>query len=129
MEPETEERRRRSEEDEEEADEMLELANAVVGSGRDSSKPSKGLLGGRGFGGIVLVDSGEHYQHLGYRSTMVQNSQESKRKYWATRSSFLPFVHICHSFLAPHYKLCLRTPLHSLVCSLTHSLTPELVVR
>ena len=34
---------RRLSEEEEEADEMLELANAVVGSGRDSSNPSNGL--------------------------------------------------------------------------------------
>ena len=47
MEAETEESRRRSEEVEEEAEEMLELAKPVVGSGRDSSNPSKGLRKGK----------------------------------------------------------------------------------
>ena len=119
MEPATEERRRRSEEDEEEADEMLELANAVVGSGRDSSKPSKGLKGEGEFGGIVLVDAGEHNQHLGYRFTMIQNSQESKRKYWATRSSVRSLVLLTH-LLAPHCLL--RSRARS--TSLTHLITP-----
>ena len=35
---------RRLSEEEEEAEEMLELAKAVVGSGSDSSKPSSGLM-------------------------------------------------------------------------------------
>ena len=56
--------------------------------------------------------------------TVVQNSHESRRKYWATRSSVHSFARTAHSsacstLLAP---LCLPAPLRSFVCSLAHRL-------
>ena len=61
--------------------------------------------------------------------TVFQKSQESRRKYWATRSSIPSFARTAHSFA--RYAL-LASLAHSaaLICTLaplTHSLTPELV--
>ena len=60
-------------------------------------------------------------------TTMVQSNHESRRKYWATRSSmsFL-LVPLIHS-LALHYLLHPRSLLRSFVCSLARSFTPELM--
>ena len=50
---------------------------------------------------------------------MVDNSQEYRLKYWATRSSIRSFTRTAHSF-ACFGLLRSRPPLHSLVCSLAH---------
>ena len=61
---------------------------------------------------------------LDCQPTMVQNNQEFRRKYWATRSSFRSFAQITHSFacsalldlLAPsaaHIRLFARSLAHS----------------
>ena len=47
---------------------------------------------------------------------MVQNSNESRRKYWATRWSVCSFAHTAHSFACSG----LRPPLRKLVRSLAH---------
>ena len=52
-----------------------------------------------------------------HNSTMVQNSQESRREYWATCSFVCSFARAAHSF---------GHTAHSLAHSLTSSLTPEL---
>ena len=60
--------------------------------------------------------------HLG---TMVQSSQEFRRKYWATRSSVRSFTHL----LAPPCLLRSRATLHSLIRSLAHSFAHSLACR
>ena len=57
--------------------------------------------------------------------TMVQNSQESRHKYWNTRLSVCSFARTTHSFLCSVMLACLlgsRASLHSFICLLAHSL-------
>ena len=57
--------------------------------------------------------------HINYR-TVGQNNEESRRKYWATRSSVHLFA--CTARRSLVRLLCSRPPLRSLVRSLTHFL-------
>ena len=56
-------------------------------------------------------------------SSVVQNNQKSKCKYWGTRLSVCSFAHTAHLFTCS----ALLTSLRSLVCFLAPSLTPKLV--
>ena len=51
---------------------------------------------------------------------MVENSQEYRLKYWATRSSVRSFARTAHSFACSGLLASLHPPLRSLVCSLAH---------
>ena len=58
-------------------------------------------------------------------TTVVQNSNDSRRKYWSTRLSVRSFARSLAPLarlLAPHCSLCLHALLRSFVCLLTHSL-------
>ena len=52
--------------------------------------------------------------------TMVDNSQEYRLKYWATRSSVRSLLALLTRSLAPDCSLRSRPPLRSLVRSLAH---------
>ena len=52
--------------------------------------------------------------------TVGENNQESRCKYWATRSSVRLFARTTHSFACSLTSLHSLAPLHSLVCSLPH---------
>ena len=56
-------------------------------------------------------------------STMVDNSQEYRLKYWATRSSIHSFARTAHSFACSALLVTLARSIRSLA----HSLVPELV--
>ena len=56
-------------------------------------------------------------------SSVVQNNQKSKCKYWGTHLSVCSFAHTAHLFTCS----ALLTSLRSLVCFLAPSLTPKLV--
>ena len=70
-------------------------------------------------------DHREH--HASCTCTMVENSQEYRLEYWATRSSIRSFARTAHSFRTAHFARALRCA-HSFARSLT-SLTPSLVGR
>ena len=53
------------------------------------------------------------------QSTMVQNNQESRRKYWVTWSFARSLALLIH-LLAPHYSLFPHAPLRSFAYLLTH---------
>ena len=63
--------------------------------------------------------------NAGQRRTMVEISQNSRRMYWATRSSIRSFACTAHSF-ACYTLLALLARSAALTRSLT-SVTPELV--
>ena len=50
-----------------------------------------------------------------YRCTMVQNNQQSKRKYWVTRSSVHSHCLVLTHLLTPHCLLCACDPLRLFV--------------
>ena len=73
-----------------------------------------------------LKTSSKPQRRKSRRLTVVQNSQESGRKYRATLSSASSFARAAHLFAC----FALLTPLARsapLICSLAHSPTPQLV--
>ena len=81
---------------------------------RDALAPRPILLSPRWRLKSLHLDPHWSRAHVG---AMVQNNQESGRKYWSTRSSVWSFARTTHSFA--RFAHAIRCA-HSFACSLTH---------
>ena len=70
---------------------------------------------------------GRVHKSIRNHCTVFWNKQESRRKYWTTRSSVRSHRSLGRLLRSPHYSLRTRALLRALVRPLAYSLTPKLV--